>query len=74
MSKIKSFKNFFLKEDLNFNNQYKAKLADEKTYDVKVLNYVTGSDGKLNKDYVNVEILTGSSKGSKYKVATSNIF
>lgn len=73
MKNIKSFESFFIKEDLNFNNQYKAKLADGKTYDVKALRYVTGSDGKLNKDYVEVEILTGDSKGSKYKVPTGDI-
>ncbi len=73
MKNIKSFKNFFVNEDLNFNNQYKAKLGDGKTYDVKILNYVIGTDGKENKDFVDVRVLTGDSKGSKYKVPVGNI-
>lgn len=72
MKNIKSFNNF-TNENLNFNNQYKAKLGDGKTYDVKILGYVIGSDGKENKDFVKVEILTGSSKGSKYQVPVGNI-
>lgn len=73
MKNIKSFQLFFLNEDLNFNGQHKAELSDGKTYDVKLIKYSTGADGKENKNFVEVEVLTGNSKGSKYRIPVSDI-